>query len=163
MARVPDGFLKWDAAVLSQALHVEVQDVKEYCTDGRRFSFIVERRIAREVLKGRMAPSEGASFDVFDAAGNKWEVRSVTNSGVYFCPSYMVGSQRSFTEAGFLQKLHEIKGYILADLVCFPEIPFWNISAADVLKWWNAGRLGTTTKINRKRALSLIQSSTKSN
>jgi hypothetical protein len=161
MARVPDGFLKWDPVVLSQALHVNVEDVREYCTDGRRFSFIVERRIASEVLKGRMAPSEGASFDVFDPAGNKWEVRSVTNSGVYFCPSYMVGSQRSFEEAGFLAKLEEIRGYVLADLIRFPEIPFWCISADVVLTWWKNGLLGTSSKVNRRRALLLIDTSTK--
>lgn len=163
MARDPDGFLKWDAAALSQALCVDLQDVREYCTDGRRFSFIVERRLAKQILKGRLAPSEGASFDVIDPAGCKWEVRSITKGGVYFCPSNMKGSGRSFNEDGFLRKLNEIKGYVLADLIRFPEIPFWYISADAVLTWWDAGRLGTTTTISRKRALSLIESSMKPN
>lgn len=161
MARAPDGFLDWDAAALSQALRVDLQDVREYCTDGRRFSFIVERRIAKQILKGQLAPSEGASFDVIDSAGHKWEVRSITKGGVYFCPSYMMGSGRRFDEGGFLRKLNEIKGYVLADLIRFPEIPFWYISANAVLTWWNARRLGTTTHVNRERALALIESSSK--
>ena len=158
MVRPPDGRLTWDPNALAGALCVLIEDVREYCTDGRRFSFIVERRIARDILHGSLAPSEGASFDVVDPQGRKWEVRSITKSGVYFCPSYMVGSSRSFEERGSLQKLDEIEGYVLADLTCFPGIPFWYVTAATVLRWWNEGRLGTTTKISQRRALALIHS-----
>ncbi len=152
----PDGTLSWDVAKLSEAFKVGDDDIREFCTDGRKFSFVVERRIAYEVLKGSLAPSEGASFDVLDPAGRKWEVRSITKSGIYFCPSYMVGSQRSFNERGFLEKLDEIEGYIVADLVKFPLIPYWSIPKLAVREWWDGGRLGSTTKITRVRALDLI-------
>ncbi len=36
----------------------------------------------------------------------------------------MVGSGRSFDEDGFLDKLSEIDGYIIADIESFPKIPF---------------------------------------
>jgi hypothetical protein len=84
--------------------------VKEYLTDGRRVSFLPERRLSREVFEGTLAPSEGAGYDLLDREGLKWEVRSVSKGGVYFCPSYMVGSGRSFEEKGFLDKLSEIEG-----------------------------------------------------
>ena len=148
--------LTWDIEEIARALKISRRDVREYFTDGRRVSFILERCIAKEVLKGRLAPSEGAEFDLLDAHGEKWEVRSISKGGIYFCPSYMVGSGRSFDKEGFLKKLAEIKGYIVADIESFPNVPFWIVTSQQVLTWWNAGELGTTTKISRKKALNLI-------
>lgn len=62
----------------------------------------------REVLGGCLAKSEGDGYDVLDRAGRKWEVRSVSKGGMYFCPSYMVGSGRRFNCDGFLRKLNDI-------------------------------------------------------
>ncbi|MBI2329522.1 MAG: hypothetical protein HYU85_07835 [Chloroflexi bacterium] len=119
-------------------------------------SFLIESRIAHEVLKGIVAKSEGAGFDVIAPDGGKWEVRSISRGGIYFCPSYMVGSGRSFDEAGFQSKLTEIEGYIVADIESFPNVPFWIISSDQVLTWWQNHELGTTTHISRKKALRLI-------
>jgi len=93
---------------------------------------------------------------VFDSQGKKWEVRSITRGGIYFCPSYMVGSGRSFNEKGFLQKISEIEGYIISDIESFPNIPIWRVLSKEVLKWWELGKLGNTTKISRSKALKLI-------
>ena len=118
---------------------------------------MLERRLAYEVLHGKLAPSEGAGYDIIDSKGEKWEVRSITRSGIYFCPSYMVGSGRSFNKRGFLRKLKEIRGYIISDVESFPKVPFWIISVEQVMQWWNERKLGTTTKISRKNALKLIK------
>jgi len=152
----PNGILSWNINEIARALKIRPEDVREYFTDGRRVSFIVERRLAREVLRGRLAPTEGAGYDIIDSQGGKWEVRSITRSGIYFCPSYIVGSGRHFEEEGFLRKLREIKGFIIADIESFPEIPFWIIPVEQVIKWWNEGKLGTTTRISRRRALELL-------
>ncbi len=157
MKREPDGVLDWDVEEIARALKISPQDVREYFTDGRRISFILERRIAGEVLRGTLAASEGAGFDLLDVQGRKWEVRSISRGGVYFCPSYMVGSGRSFEINGFLQKMNEIEGYILSDIEAFPSVPFWIVTARDVRAWWEAGRLGKTTKVSRKTALQLVQ------
>jgi hypothetical protein len=37
--------MTWDADELARALEVTVQDVKDYFTDGRRVSFIIECRL----------------------------------------------------------------------------------------------------------------------
>jgi len=148
--------LTWDVGEIARALKISEKDVREYFTNGRRVSFILERRIAKEVVKGKLAPSEGAGFDLIDAQGGKWEVRSISGGGVYFCPSYMVGSGRSFDEGGFLRKLSELKGYIVSDIELFPNIRFWVVTSEQVRKWWDAGKLGTTTKITRQRALKLL-------
>ncbi|HDG67534.1 MAG TPA: hypothetical protein ENG11_00110 [candidate division Zixibacteria bacterium] len=157
MDREPNGVLSWDIEQIAKALKIKPEDVREYFTDGRRVSFIVERRIAREVLKGKLAPTEGAGYDVIDSHGGKWEIRSITRGGIYFCPSYMVGSGRHFEEKGFLRKLEEIKGFIIADIESFPDIPFWIIPVEQVKEWWFSGKLGKFTKISRKKALELLQ------
>jgi hypothetical protein len=156
MNREPDGYLAWDLAAIAKALNISTEDVLEYFTDGRRVSFILERRIAYEVLGGTLGESEGAGFDLQDAQGRKWEVRSISRGGVYFCPSYMVGSGRSFEPSGFLSKLDSIEGYILADIEAFPQLPFWSVTSEEVRHWWQAGELGTATKVSRKRALELL-------
>jgi len=156
MYKGPNGNLIWDVQDIAKALKISVDGVREYFTDGRRVSFLIERRIAHEILKGTVSKSEGAGFDVIAPDGGKWEVRSISKGGIYFCPSYMVGSGRSFNEAGFQSKISEIRGYIVADIESFPNIPFWIISSDQVLKWWDERRLGTTTSISRKKALELL-------
>ncbi len=156
MYKEPNGNLVWDVQDIAKALKISATEVREYFTDGRRVSFLIERRIAHEVLKGSVSKSEGAGFDVIAPDGGKWEVRSISKDGIYFCPSYMVGSGRSFHEEGFHSKLSEIRGHIVADIESFPNVPFWIISSDQVLKWWDEGRLGTTTKISRKKALGLL-------
>ena len=103
--------LNWDISKIAKALQLTESEVKEYFTDGRRVSFMIERRLAK-ILGGTLSTSEGASFDLIDSNDDKWEVRSLTKSGIYFCPSYMVGSGRRFEENGFIHKLKEIKGYL---------------------------------------------------
>lgn len=153
---VRNGIFKWDIKQIAHALKIKETDVRLYFTDGRRVSFILERRLAYEILNGRLAPSEGAGYDLVDSSGGKWEVRSISRGGIYFCPSYMVGSGRSFEERGFLRKLKEIKGYIISDIESFPQVPFWIIPVEQVLQWWKNGLLGKTTKISRDKALKLI-------
>lgn len=154
---IPKEFLlTWELEALSKAMKLSVSEVIEYFTDGRRVSFILERRISREVVGGSLAASEGAAYDLLDASGGKWEVRSLTKSGIYFCPSYMVGSGRSFDERGFLAKLDDIEGYIISDVVLFPDIPVWVVSAEEVLTWWRRGQIGVNSKISRTKALQLL-------
>ena len=153
----PTGTFTWDIDEIAEALKISKDEVRGYFTNGRRISFLLERRIAKEAIKGTLAPSEGAGFDLFDPEGGKWEVRSISRGGIYFCPSYMVGSGRSFNEEGFLEKLSEIAGYIVSDIESFPNIPFWIVTAQQVRKWWESGNLGTTTKISRSTALYLLR------
>ena len=158
MSAQPNGILTWNIGEISSALKIGEADVREYFTDGRRVSFILERRLAYEVVKGKLAPSEGAGYDLLDSQGRKWEVRSITRGGIYFCPSYMVGSGRSFNEPGFLAKLREIEGYIISDVESFPNVPFWILAKTNVENWWQNGKLGTSTKISRAIALKLLES-----
>jgi len=161
MNKSADGILTWKIEEIAQALKISNKYVREYFTDGRRVSFILERRIAFEIFKGRLASSEGAGYDLIDPNGDKWEVRSITRRGIYFCPSYMVGSGRSFNEKGFLEKLTDIKGYVISDVESFPNIPFWIITSDQVLSWWNKGKLSKSSHLSRSKALSMISEKNK--
>ena len=152
-----DIIFKWNIKKLADALKISEEDVRIYFTDGRRISFILERRIAIELLNGRIADSEGAAFDIFDSEDKKWEVRSLSRYGVYFCPSYMVGSGRHFEEKGFLEKVSEIEGYFVCDIDLFPEVPIWKITSNQVIKWWREKKLGSTTNISRNKGLGLLK------
>lgn len=154
---VSNGALSWHLPSIATSLMLTEKDVKEYFTDGRRVSFLLERRLAYEVLQGKLAPSEGAGYDLIDQAGDKWEVRSITRGGIYFCPSYMVGSGRQFDEKGFMHKLKEVKGYVISDIESFPKIPFWMVTADVVLRWYEQNKLGSGTKVSRARILELLR------
>ena len=80
------GYLTWNLELLAKAMRITHEDVRAYFTDGRRVSFIMERRIAYEVIGGTLAASEGAGFDLRDKRGGKWEVRSITKGGCLFLP-----------------------------------------------------------------------------
>jgi len=78
-----NGLLEWNLADLQRAMQLTEDEVRTYFTDGRRISVILERRLAREVLHGTLAPSEGSGFDLADQEGRKWEVRSISKGGIY--------------------------------------------------------------------------------
>jgi len=155
-AAEPNGVLSWDIGALQQSLGVSAPELREYFTDGRRISFLLERRLAREVLQGRLAPSEGDPYDVIDAHGGRWEVRSLTDRGIYFCPSHMVGSSRTFDERGFMAKLDGIEGYLVSDIEQFPAVPYWVVRTATVRRWWADRKLGATSKISYAEARRLF-------
>jgi len=146
---------KWDVNALSKSLHLTNEEVREYFKDGRRCSFLIERKL-RIYMKAEIAETEGKSYDLIDENNNKWEVRSLTNNGVYFCPSTMVGSSRKFDEKGFLRKLKVVVGYKIANIQTFPNVKVYSVSSEQVLAWYKIGKLGKTTTIKPKKFLTLI-------
>ena len=148
--------LKWDEDELARAFRVTPGDVREYLTDGRRVSFIIERRLMWEHPGWALAPSEGAGYDLLDPDGGMWEVRSITRQGVYFNPSNQVGSGRVFNEDGFQSKLKGIEGFILSDIVGFPVVDVFVVPVENVLRWHRENALGTNAKVSRKKFLDVL-------
>ena len=146
--------LQWDIEKLSEAFQVTKDDVREYFTDGRRVSFIIERRLKWDHPGWQLAPSEGAGYDLKDPDGGLWEVRSVTKGGVYFTPSNQVGSGRKFNEDGFQGKLSGIKGFILTDIEKFPSMDVYVLPVTNVIRWHKQGLLGANAKISRAKFIS---------
>ena len=148
--------LRWDEEELARAFKVTPDDVREYLTDGRRVSFIIERRLKWENPGWSLAPSEGAGYDLLDPEGGKWEVRSITGGGVYFNPSNQVGSGRKFNEDGFQLKMSGIKGFILSDIVGFPVVDVFVVPVENVLRWHRGQALGSNAKVSRDKFLKLL-------
>jgi len=136
-------------------MRLEKNEVLRYFRDGRRISFILERRIRDAFPSWKLAPSEGSGLDLIDDNGRCWEARSVS-SGIYFCPSYMVGSGRVFEERGFLQKLDNIEGYVCSDIMKFPQVPVYMVPSALILDLYRKGQLGAGTRISSARFYSSI-------
>ncbi|MTH65202.1 hypothetical protein [Paracoccus shanxieyensis] len=145
--------MTWDEMELARAFKVSPEDVREYLTDGRRVSFIIERRLKWENPGWQLAPSEGAGYDLLDPDGGMWEVRSITRQGVYFNPSNQVGSGRRFNEDGFQLKMSGIKGFILSDIVGFPVVDVFVVPVENVLRWHSQRLLGANAKVSRAKFL----------
>lgn len=141
--------IHFDADKLAEAFGVTIKDIHEYLTDGRRISFIIERRLAWDNPGWTLAPSEGAGYDLKAPNGGLWEVRSITNGGVYFNPSAQVGSGRRFAEAGFLAKLDAVDGFILSDITLFPNIQVFKVPVECVKRWYKQRELQANAKVSR--------------
>lgn len=139
--------LEWDLQKLADAMHLSEEEVLAYFRDGRRISFILERRIRDAFADWLLAPSEGSGFDLIDEKGGKWEVRSISK-GIYFCPSYMVGSGRAFDEPGFFGKLDAIAGYVCSDIMQFPSVPVFMVPVELIRELYEARKLGAGTRIS---------------
>lgn len=148
--------MTWDEMELARAFKVSPEDVREYLTDGRRVSFIIERRLKWENPGWQLAPSEGAGYDLLDPDGGMWEVRSITRQGVYFNPSNQVGSGRRFNEDGFQLKMSGIKGFILSDIVGFPVVDVFVVPVENVLRWHSQRLLGANAKVSRAKFLNSL-------
>lgn len=155
--KIKKEILEWNIVEIASAFKISINEVKEYFSDSKNLSFVLKKRLSTEIFGGKIAESEGANFDLIDDKGRKWEVRSISRKGTYFCPSYMVGSGRSFNEEGFINKLDAIEGYILCDIEAFPKVPFFVVPSLIVRKWWIDKQLGNSTKVSRKKVLGLIQ------
>ena len=143
--------IDFDCAALAAAFGVKDEDVYQFMTDGRRASFIIERRLAWAHDGWSLAPTEGAGYDLEAPDGGLWEVRSITKGGVYFNPSAQVGSGRVFEEKGFLAKVDAVEGFILSDITKFPNVPVIKVPRDFVTDWYKRGKLGTTAKVSRAR------------
>lgn len=148
--------IAWDVSSLAASFGVLQDDVRAYLTDGRRASFMIERRLRKSNPGWALAPSEGAGWDLKDPQGQKWEVRSITNNGVYFNPSNQVGSGRTFNEAGFAAKLVGLKGYILTDLCTFPVVDCYQVNIDLIQKWIADKKLGINARVGRNTFLTRL-------
>ena len=96
---IQNGLLTWDILQLSEGLKIPQGDVNAYFTAP---SILSARTIAYEILNGSQSKGQALDFP--------------QRSGIYFCPSYMVGSGRHFEEDGFLQKLDRAISYRTSNL-----------------------------------------------
>lgn len=150
------GTLSWNTEDLASALKLNLADVEPYFRDGRRISFLLERRLAQGLIPGDLANSERDPYDIIQANGKKWEVRCITKGGVRFGPSKNTGGSRKFSESDFLEKLKVISGYALCDVTAFPKVEVYQVSSSRVRKLYNAGLLGVAASLSTAKSAKSI-------
>lgn len=144
----------FDRNSLSNGMGLSVREVTLLFRDAGLLSRVMEPRLATR-LKGSMALSKQASYDVIDSDGKKWEVRCM-NKNVNFTPSADVGSGRKFSGSNFTKKLGKIDGYIVCDATTFPQVRCYLIPKELVRTWWHQEMGKKAAKISRKKFLDLL-------
>ena len=136
----PVFYQRWDIVKLAEAMIMTPAEAQAFFIDGRIGGRLFERAVC-DKIGGQMASSQAAPYDVIDQAGDLWEVRALTRHGVRFNPSNQHGSKRAYEQGAFLSKLDGIRGFYIADLSRFPEVPFYQVFSQTVRDWHQAGRL----------------------
>jgi len=130
----------WDINDVATALGISPAAARDFFLDGRRGGHLIEEVAARHT-GGVRAPSEKAPYDVIDSAGRRWEVRALTKNGVRFTPSIQTGGGREYDETRFLAKLDGVVGYYIANLTRFPDVPFYQLSSAQIRAWHTSDKM----------------------
>ncbi len=103
--------------------------INQIFTDGRIAGLIAEHFLTDIFKDLKRAESEKAPYDVYHT---KWmhgyESRTVTKRGVSYCPSYMLGKGRSYNEKEHHDKIDNVYGFILFDIVNMPLVKITVVS-----------------------------------
>jgi len=140
----PAFFRYFDVNALAQSMQMSPAQVMIYFSDGRRAAFWFESTVAKK-LGVEPVTAQGSPYDVKDLSGRKWEVRTLTQNGIFFDPSGKHGTGRAYNEADFLNKLKQITGFYVGDLTQFPQVPFYRLSAATIYAWHRSGQMKKAT------------------
>jgi len=93
---------------------------------------IAEEIICNEIPEFEKAPKSQEDYDIINKKdGSKWEVRCLTKYGANLIPSYQIGKGRKYNEEEFKRKLQKIEGFVIVDIVNFPEINIFKIKSWD--------------------------------
>ncbi len=139
--------LMWKISEMPLGFNSNVS-VFEYFTDGRRVSFIFERKIAQK-MGAKVPPIDQADYDLLDKNNKKWEVRSLTDR-FYFASSKDIGSGREFKIENLKKKLSIIEGYLVCDAYLFPNVPSWKVVIEDKERFFKMLMIINKCKENRK-------------
>ncbi len=145
----------FDPELIGEGWHIPQEQIEELYHDARWLSPHMELFLAQE-LKGKLAPSKKSPFDIYDADGKKQEVRCMTHNGVSFAPSKDTGSGRQFNEDNFFEKLREIDGYIVCDVIFYPLVHCYFTPKKVVKEWYGQGKFRKNASILRTKFLKLV-------
>lgn len=139
----PTGILKFDPEFIGEGLGLTSEQVKDWFHDGRNVSKVMEMNLANK-LGFKLAATDD-DHDLVDPDGKYWEVRCLTERGANFAPSNMTGAGRKFNMEGLIAKLQLVKGYVVADIQLFPDVPYWVLPVHVVEGWCYGGLLKRAT------------------
>lgn len=118
------GSLSWNLDEIAKALKISPEAVHEYFTDGRRVSFILERRIATEVLHATLAHSEGAGYDLIDLLVQNGKSAASRRAESISVQAIWLVQADHLMNRGFLRSLKKSRAIFFPTLQHFPMCLF---------------------------------------
>jgi len=119
----PDGILRFEPDYIAEGLKVPEEGVRLIFKDGRNIGSILEYRFASLFDYHRFG--DDGPRDLRAPSGALFEVRSVTANGGTLLPPSMYGKGRKIDMPALLARFEILNGYIFADALAFPEVPYW--------------------------------------
>ena len=141
--------LEWNIGELSTALRITEFNVKRIFTDGRYVPLIIGLRLVNDHPGWKLEPSTGGGYYLIDPNERRWMARSITHRGVYFNPSNQKGEGREFNEDRFQDMLENLEGFILSDIVSFPNVSVLKVPVPNVIRWYKNESLNPDSSISR--------------
>jgi hypothetical protein len=146
----------FDCSKLAEAMGaIDEATAKELCRDARMTSKIIEA-VLEEHLDLARPKDTNAPYDLSDDH-HKSEVRCLTKGGVRFAPNWMYGSGRSFEEKGFFDKLNQVEGFYVADIIDFPNVVLHTVSSSKVRHWYKNGELNASAHFTALKARAALR------
>lgn len=151
--------ITFDLKKTATGLGLTYDECIQYFLDGRRISFILEKRISN--LAGyKKAPSESSPFDVIDSVGKKAEVRCLTTK-IMFRPSDQIGMGRKFCEEAFYSdKISQVDYFIICDVneadLRKGIVRTFSIDSSVVWCLYKSGKFGKNAEKSRKTFIKLM-------
>ncbi len=141
--------VEWNIGELSAALQIKESDVEKIFTDGRYVPLIIGFRLANDHPGWKLVPNTGGGYYLIDPNERRWMARSITHRGVYFNPSNQKGEGREFNEDRFRDMLENLEGFILSDIVSFPNMNVLKVPVHNVIRWYRNKSLKPDSSISR--------------
>ena len=146
--------LDWKTEDICSGLLVDENDVIEIFRDGRSVTPIIKMRLKRENPGWSLCP-KASSHELLDLDNCRWKVRSITRHGVDFRLSRHIGVGRELNINQFQDELNGLNGYILADIVPFPNVAVYKLPIPTVFSWFREDRLNK--KVSRNSILRSLE------
>jgi len=121
-----------DLDKLAQGFGLSKEETIKFLNDGRIVGRLGEFIFANKI-GGNRAKSEGSSYDIDGANGERIEVRSITH-GISFASSKEVGYGRHVTESGYSEKINSLDLFVGIDFRNLSELVFHKITKDDLIK-----------------------------
>lgn len=92
-------------------------EMVEMFSDGRTASPFAEKILTKVIDFSKTGETRG-----YDGYLNGWkcEIKSLTESGLKTCPSYMIGKDRHYVKEEHLDMIKQNKYYIINDIISYP-------------------------------------------
>lgn len=150
--------IPFDVDIVAEGLGLPAHEVINCFADGRRYSMIAERQIAK-LVGAELAESERSSYDIIYSNKETAEVRCLT-ARMSFRPSNQIGQGRIIDDEAMFQKWDVVSKFLVVDLtkenLKMGKLPVYEIPIFVIYDLYESGALGKNAQISRKKFFQLF-------